>query len=244
MTKATISILGATSDLAQSVARQLATVDTRFTLVARDEAKLAAVAADLTARGAHTTCLVADLADLETHEALLNDLTEADHHFLFYGVLGDQGSEEADWSSAESGLRVNFLSPVSLLHGLSNALESRGRGSLVVVTSVAGDRGRGSNYWYGTAKGALSIHCQGLRNRLAGSGVHVMTVKPGFIDTAMTAHIPKTPAVLWASPDTVAKHIVKGWSKQKNVIYTPVFWRMIMWVIGAIPEGVFKRLSL
>jgi len=136
------------------------------------------------------------------------------------------------------------VSPLSLLHGLANQLESRGGGSLVVVSSVAGDRGRGSNYWYGTAKGGLSIHCQGLRNRLAKSGVHVLTVKPGFIDTAMTAHLPKTPAILWATPEKVATLIVKGWQKDKNVIYTPGFWRAIMWVITSIPETIFKRLSL
>ena len=244
MTNTTIAIIGATSDLAQSVARQLANDGTRFILLARDETKLATAAADLSARGATTQEIQADLADIAGHERLVEVLSAADHQFFFYGSLGDQTAEEADWATAEAGLRVNFLSPVSLLHRLANVLASRAKGSLVVVSSVAGDRGRGSNYWYGTAKGALSIHCQGLRNRLAKHGVHVMTVKPGFIDTAMTTHMPKTPAVLWATPDDVAKQIIKGWTKQKNVIYTPGFWRMIMFIIGAIPEFVFKRLSL
>lgn len=243
-TTTTIAILGATSDLAQSVARQLANADTHFYLIARDETKLAAVSADLSARGAATTEVLTDLADLSAHEPLVAQISAADHHFLFFGQLSDQQACEAQWQEAEKGLTVNLLAPVSLLHGLSNVLEARGNGSLVVVSSVAGDRGRASNYWYGTAKGALSVHCQGLRNRLASSGVHVMTVKPGFIDTAMTAHLPKTPSVLWASPDTVATQIIKGWVKRKNVIYTPRFWQLIMWVIASIPESVFKRLSL
>ena len=239
-----IAILGATSGVAQSLARQMASSDTTFILVARNETKLRAVAADLTARGSVVTTVVANLADIDSHPDLLTTLKNAEHHFLFHSTLTDQTAAQSDWSAAAECLTTNLVSPLSLLHGLANQLESRGGGSLVVVSSVAGDRGRGSNYWYGTAKGGLSIHCQGLRNRLAKSGVHVLTVKPGFIDTAMTAHLPKTPAILWATPEKVATLIVKGWKKDKNVIYTPGFGRAILWVITSIPETIFKRLSL
>jgi len=133
---------------------------------------------------------------------------------------------------------------VSLLSRLANVFEQRGYGTLVVVSSVAGDRGRKSNYVYGTAKGALSTFCAGLRNRLMGSGAHVLTVKPGFIDTPMTAHIEKKPAVLWVGADRVAGDIVKACSSGKNELYTPWFWRFILLIIRLVPEPVFKRLSL
>lgn len=244
MKSGTIAIIGATSGLGQSVAKQLAADNIKLMLVARDASKLSNVAADLTARGADVTEVVADLGELEQHAKLLEQLQEAHHFFIFHSTLTDQPEAEKDWVVAEESLNINLLSPLSLMHGIANRLEQQRRGSMVVVSSVAGDRGRGSNYWYGTAKGALSIHCQGLRNRLAKSGVNLLTVKPGFIDTAMTAHLPKKPAPLWATPDQVAGLIIKSWVKNKNEIYTPGFWRVIMWIIKSIPETIFKRLSL
>lgn len=240
----TIAIIGATSGLGQSVARQLASENTKLLLVARNSSKLSLVAKDLQARGAQTTEVIADLAKLDTHQELLMQLQEADHFFIFHSILTDQDDAEQNWGVARESLNINLLSPLSLLHGIANSLEERKLGSLVVVSSVAGDRGRGSNYWYGTAKGALSIHCQGLRNRLAKSGVNLLTVKPGFIDTAMTVHLPKSPALLWATPDQVSELIIKAWIKNKNEIYTPGFWRIIMWIIKSIPETIFKKLSL
>ncbi len=244
MSQSPIAIIGATSGVAQCVARQLATSGVEFYLVARNAEKLSQVAADLTARGATVHEVVAELADLNEHTSLLANIEAAEHYFIFHSSLTDQDAAKTDWQVAEDSLNVNLLSPLSLLHGLANTLEQSGSGSLVVVSSVAGDRGRASNYWYGTAKGALSIHCEGLRNRLMKAGVPLMTVKPGFIDTAMTAHIPKQPAILWASPETVAEQIIKGWQKNKDVIYTPGFWRWIMFIITRIPEAIFKRLSL
>lgn len=244
MKSGTIAIIGATSGLGQSVARQLANDNTKLLLVARDASKLSAVAADLSTRGAQISEVVADLALLSEHAQILTQLQDADHFFIFHSTLTDQAEAEKEWSVAQSSLNINLLSPLSLMHGIANRLEQQKHGSLVMVTSVAGDRGRGSNYWYGTAKGALTLHCQGLRNRLSKSGVNVLTVKPGFIDTAMTAHLPKTPAPLWATPDKVAGLIVSAWRANKNEIYTPGFWRVIMWVIKSIPETIFKRLSL
>lgn len=244
MSENKIVILGATSGVAQSVSKLIASADTEFYLVARDAEKLSMVAADLKARGSTVHEIVMDLAELDSHESLFAQIKIANHVFMFHSTLPDQSVLESDWKLAKQSLDVNLLSSLSLLHGFANQLEKQGNGSLVVVTSVAGDRGRASNYWYGTAKGALSIHCQGLRNRLSKVGVNVLTVKPGFIDTAMTSHIPKKPAALWASSDQVAQGIVNGWRKEKNVIYTPVFWRFIMLIITSIPETIFKRLSL
>lgn len=244
MKSGTIAIIGATSGLGQSVARLLAAENAKLLLVARDASKLSAVASDLTARGAQVVEVISDLGQLDDHAALLSELQKADHFFIFHSTLTDQEEAEKTWSVAQESLTINLLSPLSLLHGIANRLEQQKSGSMVVVTSVAGDRGRGSNYWYGTAKGALSIHCQGLRNRLAKSGVTLLTVKPGFIDTAMTAHLPKKPAPLWATPEKVAGLIVSAWDKDKNEIYTPGFWRVIMWIIKSIPETLFKRLSL
>ena len=133
-----------------------------------------------------------------------------------------------------------------LLTRIAQTLEERPStgSSIVVVSSVAGERGRKSNYVYGTAKGALSLFCQGLRNRLHQSGVHVLTVKPGFIDTPMTADIAKTPSVLWASPEKIASVMVSAFEQKKDVIYAPWFWRYILLVIKLIPESIFKKLSL
>lgn len=245
MTHTTIAVIGATSAVAQSVCRELVgSQQAHFILVARDAEKLTSVSKDLSARGAEVTTVTADLGDLNQHDSVLDQIQSADHMFIFHSTLTDQEEAEQDWDTAQASMTVNLYSPLFLMHGFANLLEQKGQGSMVIVSSVAGDRGRASNYWYGTAKGALAIHCQGLRNRLAKSGINVLTVKPGFIDTPMTAHLEKRPAVLWASPDKVASLIIKAWRKEKSVIYAPAFWRYIMWVIVSIPEFIFKRLSL
>lgn len=245
MTESTIAIIGATSGVAQSLCKQLAGEGIHFILVARDAEKLERVASDLIARGAKAETVVQNLAALDELDSVLTRIKSAEHLFLFHSELTDQELAERDWEVARSSLTLNLNSPLFFLHGFASILEERAQGgSIVVVTSVAGDRGRASNYWYGTAKGALAIHCQGLRNRLSKNGVQVLTVKPGFIDTPMTAHLPKKPAILWASAEQVSALIVRAWRKKKSVVYTPGFWRYIMWVIVAIPESIFKRLSL
>ena len=139
-------------------------------------------------------------------------------------------------------MQTNALSVISLLTLLANHFEQQRHGCIAVISSVAGDRGRQSNYVYGTAKGALSIFLQGLRNRLHKSGVQVLTVKPGFVDTPMTASLPKGP--LWATPEKVAEDIDKAIENKRNVLYTPSFWFLIMAIIKSVPESIFKRLSL
>lgn len=239
-----IALLGATSALGYAVARQLINAGHSLTLVARDENKLSQVADDLTVRGAKLETIQADFDFIDGHDALVQAIGHCDDVYCFFGTLPDQDACEQNWEDTQQALHTNFICVASLLNRLANRFEQRRHGNLVVVTSVAGDRGRKSNYVYGTAKGALSIYCAGLRNRLAGSGVHVLTVKPGFIDTPMTAHIEKKPAVLWVGPERVAQDIVKAANARKNVIYTPWFWRLILLIIQHIPESVFKRLSL
>ncbi len=240
-------ILGATSALAQAVARELIDNGQSLVLVARDSEKLDVVKADLSSRvnsNASVQSRVVDLGDIQAHAALIEATKSAESYWLFYGSLPDQEACATDWEMTEQALNLNFTSAASLLSRAANEFEARGGGSLVVVTSVAGDRGRQSNYIYGTAKGALSLFCQGLRNRLHNSGVQVLTVKPGFIDTPMTSDIAKKPAILWVSPKRVASDMVRAQKRGKDVLYTPWFWYFILLVIRLIPERVFKRLSL
>jgi len=138
---------------------------------------------------------------------------------------------------------INFLSVVSLLTPIANRFEENKRGTIAVISSVAGDRGRQSNYVYGAAKSGLDAFLQGLRNRRSKADVHVLTIKPGFVDTPMTAHIPER-GPLWAQPEDVAKGIVSAIEKQKYVVYLPRFWSLIMLIIRSIPERIFKKLSL
>lgn len=237
-------IFGATSALAQAVGRRLAASGESVTLVARDGDRLACVAADLEARGASVMQETADLDDTDAHDALLARCGVADAYWLFQGVLPVQAACEKDWGIAAAAFQTNFTSAASLLTRIANQLEPRKQGCIVVVTSVAGDRGRGSNYIYGSAKGALALFAQGLRNRLSKSGVAVLTVKPGFIDTPMTAAIEKKPALLWASADRVAADMVHARERAVDIRYSPWFWRPIMAIVCAIPERLFKRLSL
>ena len=240
-------ILGASSALAQAVARILVDKGQSLVLVGRDAEKLNVIAADLNVRAGDQVSVqtrIVDLADSAMHQELVDSTSDAESYWLFYGSLPDQQACQESWQDTEAAFTVNFTSAASLLGRIANVFEARKRGSLVVVSSVAGDRGRQSNYVYGASKGALSLFCQGLRSRLQKSGVHLLTVKPGFIDTPMTADVPKTPGVLWVTPDRVAQDMVRAHSRGKDVLYTPWFWLPIMLIIRLIPERVFKRLSL
>jgi decaprenylphospho-beta-D-erythro-pentofuranosid-2-ulose 2-reductase len=187
-----------------------------------------------------------DLNDFSAHEALVERAAQAlgglDGALIAHGVLGDQKVCEHSWAETEKVLRTNFLSAASLLTALANRFEAQKAGTLVVISSVAGDRGRQSNYVYGASKGALSVFLQGLRNRLARSGVAVVTVKPGFVDTPMTADMKKN--ALFATPDKVARGIVRAADARKDEVYLPGFWGPIMFAIRGIPERVFKRMKL
>ncbi len=242
-----ILALGATSAIAEATLRLFAAREARFYLVARNPDKLAAVAADLKTRGASAVAThVMDLDETAAHPAMLEaaagSLGTIELALLAHGVLGDQQQAEKSYFAAEAILGTNFLAPVSLITWLANYFEASHQGTLAVISSVAGDRGRKSNYVYGASKGALSIFVDGVRNRIDRAGVHVLTIKPGFVATPMTAHLPQGP--LFAQPSKVAAGIVRAIEKRKDVVYVPAFWAIIMLIIRMIPRRIFKKLNV
>jgi short-subunit dehydrogenase len=242
-----VLVLGATSAIAQATSRRLAADGDAFFLVGRDAARLRAVAEDLLVRGASfADGLAADLDDFGRHEEVIERAAAAlgglDTVLLAHGVLGDPQACRDEFAAAERVIRTNFVGPVSLLTAVARRFEAAGSGTIVGISSVAGDRGRQSHYVYGASKGALSLFLQGLRNRLHPRGVQVLTVKPGFVDTPMTAHLKK--GLLFASPETIARGIHRAIVRRKDVVYLPWYWRVIMGLITHVPERVFKRLRL
>jgi decaprenylphospho-beta-D-erythro-pentofuranosid-2-ulose 2-reductase len=242
-----VVIVGATSAIATETARSFAAEGAALFLIARNKEKLERLAADLQVRGASRVSTTAfNASDTHTHAQLLENaaqtLGEIDAALIAHGDLPDQKKCESSWEATEEALRTNLESPIAFLTWLGNYFESRKQGNITVISSVAGDRGRQSNYLYGSAKGGLSTFLQGLRNRLAPLGVSVTTVKPGFVDTPMTQHLPKGP--LFASAATVGSRVHKAMQRGETVVYTPFFWRFIMLIIQHIPECIFKKLKL
>jgi short-subunit dehydrogenase len=242
-----ILVLGATSGIAEATCRIWAFQGASLFLVARNAEKLAAVAADLKTRGAaHVDTAVADLDDTDHHPALLahaiNSLTGMDIAYLAHGILGDQTEAERDFNTAAQILHTNFVAPVSLLTWLANFCVQRRAGTIAVISSVAGDRGRKSNYLYGSSKAGLSAFLGGLRNRVDREGVTVLTIKPGPVKTAMTANMPKSEK--FADVESVAESIVSAIDKRKDILYVPFQWQPIMFIIRNIPERIFKKLNL
>lgn len=245
--KQNIVIFGATSAIAEQAARIWAKRGDQLVLVGRNAEKLSAIAQDLKVRGAtHASFKALDLNQVEKHSNLVSDLEQElgriDVALIAHGLLGDQRQAEKDFSAAQAIWQTNFVSAASLMSLLAPVFEKQKSGTIAAISSVAGDRGRQSNYFYGSAKGALSIFLSGLRNRLFSSQVNVVTIKPGFVDTPMTADFKK--GALWASPETVGLGIVRAIDKKRSVVYLPGFWRLIMTIICSIPETVFKRLKL
>lgn len=247
-TSHTVLIIGAGSAIATAFARRCARNGDHLFLCARDASALARQRDDLLLRGAaavHTHVLDVNDGD----DRLRQCVEEARHHLgrfdrvlLAHGSLPDQIGMAHDPAAVRGALETNALSTVRLLALLAPIVRQQGNGNLTVITSVAGDRGRASNYVYGAAKALVSTWLEGLRAELHGAGVHVMEVRPGFIDTPMTADIPKSP--LWSTPDRVAHDILKGMRRRRDVIYTPFFWRYIMLVIRGMPRALFKRSGL
>ncbi len=242
-----ILIVGATSAIAEATARRFAIRGDKLFLLARNAERLAGIAVDLKIRGANeVTTALFDANDFDSHQSTLDSVNRAlgsiDIVLIAYGTLSDQSACEASVSKTLHELTTNGVSTIALLTLLANQFEAKRSGTLAVISSVAGDRGRQSNYIYGTAKGAVTTFLQGLRNRLYKSNVHVLTIKPGFVDTPMTAAFPK--GVLWANADDVAIGIVNAIDKKKDVVYLPGFWWLILAIIRHVPEKIFKRLSL
>lgn len=243
-----VLIIGATSAIATACARLWAANGAEFFLVARNAEKLAQTAADLTGRGAKTVSVhQMDATDTAAHPVMLercmSALGQIDIALIAHGTLPDQKACEQNVEVALAEFANNGTSVIALLTLLANQFETQRCGSLAVISSVAGDRGRPSNYLYGTAKAAVSTFCEGLRARLFKVGVHLVTIKPGFVDTPMTKGLP-LPGPLVAKPEQVAERIVKGIENKANTLYTPGFWALIMFIIRCVPQFVFKRLNL
>ena len=242
-----ILIVGATSGIAQAVARIYASKHANFFLVGRNIGKLQIVSDDLAVRGAgkiYTYAMDANESNLisSMQDLVTKNMTHVDIALVAHGSLIDQGRCEREVSYAISEFRTNAESVISCLTALANLFEKQGNGVIAVIGSVAGDRGRASNYLYGSAKAALDTFASGLRARLFKKGVHVLTIKPGFVATAMTQDL-NLPAILTVMPDRVAMDIVTAINNRKDVIYTPWFWFWIMLVIRWLPAPIFKRMK-
>ncbi len=245
-----ILIVGATSAIAEHTARRFAAEGDALFLVGRDASKLAAVADDLKVRGAATIGThVMDADDLSAHAPML-DAAEAalgglDTVLVAYGTLPDQAACQDDPDRAAAAWHTNAVSVIALITDIANRFERQSAGQnrlIAVISSVAGDRGRASNYVYGSAKAGVNVFLDGLRHRLFARGVQVLTIRPGMVDTPMTADFDK--GTLFASPEKVGADIHKAMGKRKAICYTPGFWRLVMTVIVALPRAIFHRTGL
>ncbi|MBW8686902.1 SDR family oxidoreductase [Chitinophaga rhizophila] len=241
----TVLILGAGSDMAVAIARQFAGNKYDIQLAARNVSALSALEQDLRIRyQVQASSYAFDATDFNSHGAFYNSLTaKPDITIAVFGYLGSQEKGQTDWQEASRILHTNYTGAVSVLNIVAEDYASRGTGTIVGISSVAGERGRQSNYLYGSAKAGFTAYLSGLRNRLFHKGVHVLSVQPGFVYTRMTENL-KLPPLLTAQPQDVATDIYKAVKAKKNVIYTKWFWRYIMLIIKSIPEFIFKKLKL
>lgn len=240
MTKTTL-IIGATSSLAYALCQQLAHKKHNLIITGRDKEELEHLANDLTIR--HNTMVRAALLDLDSKtfniKKIAQTLGDPDDIIMVAGTMGKNNSDDTD--NLSRIIHVNYTAPAQLITHYAHTMETKGTGTIAIISSVSGDRGRQSNYLYGSAKAALTAFASGLRNRLSHSGVHVMTVKPGFIDTPLTYSMDSP---LMCSREKAAKIIIRAMGRKKDVIYVPFFWCYIMMIIRNIPERFFKKLRL
>jgi len=246
--KDAILILGASSGIGRAVAAQFAMRRRNLVLAGRDREDLDRIAADLRVRyGIEARVEIFDATDFASHAAFFQHC-QADSDgtlggvVMCHGFMAPQSQGQKEFPIARQTVEANYLSAISILELAAADFEQKRTGFICAVSSVAGDRGRQSNYIYGSAKAALTTYMQGLRNRLTPAGVPVLTVKPGFVDTAMTWGLPGL--FLVASPEKVASDIVKAIEKHKAEIYTPWFWWAIMLVIKSVPERIFRKMKL
>jgi decaprenylphospho-beta-D-erythro-pentofuranosid-2-ulose 2-reductase len=242
-----VLILGATSAIARSTAGAFAAKDYSLYLAGRDLSELERLASDLKIRYRTEVRYGAfEAEDYDSHtkfiERVKGEMGELEGVLLAFGYLGDQQLTARDSAERVTVIARNLTGAINLLEPLAAYLEHQGTGFIIGISSVAGDRGRQSNYIYGSAKGGFTIYLQGLRNRLFRAGVRVMTVKAGFVDTAMTYGMPGLFFV--APPAYVGEQILHALEKGHDVTYIPWFWRYIMLVLKVLPESIFKRLKL
>ncbi len=242
-----VLIIGATSAIAQEIAKVYTVKGYQLCLVARNQSHLQSIAQDLTIQY-HSTVkyFVLDVMQANQYESCLQKVYDAfpiiDIAIIAHGTLPDQKACEQSMTLTTQEFQVNAVSYIQLLTILANRFTAQGHGSLIAIGSCAGDRGRQSNYVYGATKAAIAVFMQGLRHRLFSKNIHVMTVKPGFVDTPMTQHFKK--GLLWVKPYSVARSIVKAIDHKKSEIYVPWFWSLIMGIIRHIPEKIFIRTNL
>ena len=241
----TALLVGATSDIGRAIARRLARDGFALQLAGRDWPQIEREAHDLRVRGgAAVTLHRCDVLAPDGGASLLDELDPLpDVAVCFVGLLGHQKEAERNGAAAEESMRTNYVGPALLLGALAERFEQRGSGVVVGLSSVAGERGRATNYVYGSAKAGFTAFLSGLRNRLAASGVHVVTVIPGFVRTRMIDGM-ATPAWLTAQPEEVANAVIDAIRRRRDVVYVRGIWRLLMWCIRAIPERTFKRLDL
>lgn len=241
-----VLIFGATSAIAEAAARRFAKEGAQFYLVARNEKALGDIAHDLAVRGAASVATKAvDLGELgalaEICDIAQAELGTIDVALIAHGVLADQNECESSVASALDVMRINALSPAALMMRLGEILKRQGSGTLVVLSSVAGDRGRPSNYVYGASKALLSVLGEGMALKSAGTGVRVLVVKPGFVDTPMTASLRK--GALWSSAKAVGEAIFAAVQAGRNgVLYVPFWWRFIMLAVRFAPGAIVRRM--
>jgi decaprenylphospho-beta-D-erythro-pentofuranosid-2-ulose 2-reductase len=240
-----VLILGATSDLAVSLAAEYASAGYSITLAARNSERLRIMGNDLNIRyNVPVFTFPFDALDFPSHVNFYIALDpKPDIAICVFGYLGDQVLAQNNWRECATILDSNYTGAISVLNIIANDFEARKYGVIIGISSVAGDRGRQSNYFYGSAKAGFTAYLSGLRNRLYKSDVHVLTVKPGFMKTRMLEGM-KTPGPLTGQTSNIAKLIFNASTKRRNIIYVLPIWRVIMWVICMIPEGIFKKLKL
>lgn len=244
--KGTALIIGAGSDMAVALAREYAGQGYDLILAARDTGALSPMASDLAIRHPEADISTAsiDVLGMDTHREFYEGLVKKpDVAICVVGYLGDQELAEKDINEVRKITDTNYTGCASILNVIATDFEKRGSGTIIGISSVAGDRGRKSNYFYGSAKAAFTSYLSGLRHRMAGKGVKVITVKPGFVNTRMTEGMDLPPS-LTASPEEVALDIYRAHRRGCDVIYTKWFWRYIMLIIRHLPERIFKRTDL
>ena len=242
-----ILIIGATSAIAEHCARIWAARGDTLHLVARNEQQVQVIEPDLKVRGAsEVTTYCSDLNDVDKHEELLsaadNTLGNVDIVLIAHGTLSNQKSCKLSVHETLAEIQTNSLSTISLLTLIANRFEANKNGTICVISSVAGDRGRASNYVYGSAKAMVTAFTSGLRQRLYKSNVSVVTIKPGFVDTPMTSDFKK--GILWAKPTVVSAQIVRAIDKKRPETYVPSYWRLILMLVRNIPSNIFLKLKL